>query len=313
MFKSLKLKQFGEHLKQIRLSSGLTQADVGNQARLSRDTIRRIEIGEVVVRFDTLVLLSEIYKRDLLEDLRYFSDSTVLFTYYHRLDELISNNDVDTLRQLREDFVAFSQQYEFDYPIVVQIKQQFELFLDAITALNSESYDTAVDCLIKAMKVTNPAFELEQLLAARYSLFEQRILIVLAQAISRQKDYLLSNQILNFLHGKLIKVSGSSINEMQLIIKILGNLADNYHLMENDKQVKRVAQRGIDYCNENHLIYGLSIFLYRLGIAKFHLKESDYLTPLRQAIVILQVQGMTDLADYYLIITAERYQIKIFD
>lgn len=311
MFKSLKLSQFGKHLRQIRQSSRLTQAEVAKQAGLSRDTIRRIELGEVVVRFDTLVLLSEIYKRDLLDDLRHFSDSTVLFTYYHRLDELIATNDINTLKQLKEDFIAFSRKYETDYPIIIQTTKQFELFLEAITQLISGEYEGSIETLNEAMLITNPSYSLDHLLASKFSLFEQRILVVLAQAISRLKDYKKSNKILHFLYTRLIKVSGSSLNEKQLIIKILGNLADNYHRIENDKKVVQVAQQGIDYCNENHLTYGLSIFLYRLGIAKYHLKEPDYLTPLRQSIIILQVQGMNELADYYLRISKERYRIDI--
>lgn len=311
MFKSLKLKQYGKHLRQIRQSSRLTQAEVARQAGLSRDTIRRIELGEVVVRFDTLVLLSEIYKRDLLDDLRHFSDSTVLFTYYHRLDELIATNDTETLRQLKDDFNEFSHQYETDYPIIIQTKNQFEKFLDGITALNSGQFETSVATLISAMEITNPSFSIDHLKASKYSLFEQRILIVLAQAIARLKDYHQSNKILQLLYNSLSQVSGSSLNEKQLIIKILGNLADNYHRIENDKKVIQVARQGIDYCNEHHLSYGLSIFLYRLGIAKYHLKQSDYLTPLHQSIILLQVLGMDQLADYYLRVTKERYGIEI--
>ena len=313
MFKSLKLVQFGEHIKQIRRNSGLSQAEVAAQAGLSRDTIRRIERGEVVVRFDTLVLLSEIYKRDLLDDLRYFSDSTVLFTYYHRLDELIVTNDIETLSQLRQDFGRFIQQYETDYPIIIQTKNQFESFLEAISALISQQYEASVEILIQAMKFTNPSFDMDDLLSFNYTLFEQRLLIVLAQAISRIGDYKKSNKILHVLYNRMIKLSSVSLNEKQLLVKILVNLADNYHRMENDKQVMKVAQTGIDYCNEHFLMYGLNIFLYRLGIAKFHLKLPDYQAALLHSITILRIQQMNEMADYYVDITKQQYQIDIIE
>ena len=313
MFKSLKLVQFGEHIKQIRRNSGLSQAEVAAQAGLSRDTIRRIERGEVVVRFDTLVLLSEIYKRDLLDDLRYFSDSTVLFTYYHRLDELIVTNDIETLSQLRQDFGRFIQQYETDYPIIIQTKNQFESFLEAISALISQQYEASVEILIQAMKFTNPSFDMDNLLSFKYTLFEQRLLIVLAQAISRIGDYKKSNKILHVLYNRMIKLSSVSLNEKQLLVKILVNLADNYHRMENDKQVMKVAQTGIDYCNEHFLMYGLNIFLYRLGIAKFHLKLPDYQAALLHSITILRIQQMNEMADYYVDITKQQYQIDIIE
>lgn len=313
MFKSLKLVQFGEHIKQIRRNSGLSQAEVAAQAGLSRDTIRRIERGEVVVRFDTLVLLSEIYKRDLLDDLRYFSDSTVLFTYYHRLDELIVTNDIETLSQLRQDFGRFIQQYETDYPIIIQTKNQFESFLEAISALISQQYEASVEILIQAMKFTNPSFDMDDLLSFKYTLFEQRLLIVLAQAISRIGDYKKSNKILHVLYNRMIKLSSVSLNEKQLLVKILINLADNYHRMENDKQVMKVAQTGIDYCNEHFLMYGLNIFLYRLGIAKFHLKLPDYQAALLHSITILRIQQMNEMADYYVDITKQQYQIDIIE
>ena len=313
MFKSLKLVQFGEHIKQIRRNSGLSQAEVAAQAGLSRDTIRRIERGEVVVRFDTLVLLSEIYKRDLLDDLRYFSDSTVLFTYYHRLDELIVTNDIETLSQLRQDFGRFIQQYETDYPIIIQTKNQFESFLEAISALISQQYEASVEILIQAMKFTNPSFDMDDLLSFKYTLFEQRLLIVLAQAISRIGDYKKSNKILHVLYNRMIKLSSVSLNEKQLLVKILVNLADNYHRMENDKQVMKVAQTGIDYCNEHFLMYGLHFFLYRLGIAKFHQKLPDYQVALLHSIMILRIQQMNEMADYYVDITKQQYQIDIIE
>lgn len=309
MFRSLKLSQFGQHIKQIRQSAGLSQAIVADQAGLSRDTIRRIEKGEVVVRFDTLVLLSEIYKRDLLEDLRFFSDSTVLFTYYHRLDELIVSNDIETLSQLRQDFDQFTQQFETDYPIIINIKKQFDRFLDAISALISQQYETSIDILVEAIRYTNPLFDLDDLTSFQYTLFEQRLLIVLAQAVSRIGAYQQSNKILHVLYKRLSKVSGVSLNEKQLLIKILINLADNYHRLENDKQVVKVAQNGINYCNEHFLIYGLHFFLYRLGIAKFHLKKPDYLLPIKQAITTLRIQQMNEMADYYVDITKQQYNI----
>jgi hypothetical protein len=50
-----------------------------------------------------------------------------------------------------------------------------------------------------------------------------------------------------------------------------------------------------------------------LGIAKFHLKLPDYQAALLHSITILRIQQMNEMADYYVDITKQQYQIDIIE
>lgn len=67
----LLLKQFGEHVKKIRLGKGLSQdAVVANSVRITKGTISDIENGKRNFSFTTLIDLSkglELHPRKLLE------------------------------------------------------------------------------------------------------------------------------------------------------------------------------------------------------------------------------------------------------
>lgn len=64
--------RFGQVLKEIRESFNYTQQEVtlllgsnGDIPGLSTETLRRIENGMVIPKFETLELLSSVYKQDL--------------------------------------------------------------------------------------------------------------------------------------------------------------------------------------------------------------------------------------------------------
>ncbi|KKC28553.1 helix-turn-helix protein [Caldanaerobacter subterraneus subsp. pacificus DSM 12653] len=61
------LEAFGEELKNIRKSLGLSQGDVSKHGFINRDTLRKIENGKVLPKQETLELLSHLYKKDLNE------------------------------------------------------------------------------------------------------------------------------------------------------------------------------------------------------------------------------------------------------
>ncbi|WP_132995926.1 helix-turn-helix domain-containing protein [Sporanaerobacter acetigenes] len=59
------LISFGEALRNIRGELALTLDDVSELSGINSETIRRIELGKVIPKFETLELLSLAYKQDL--------------------------------------------------------------------------------------------------------------------------------------------------------------------------------------------------------------------------------------------------------
>lgn len=58
MFESDKIIEFGTHLKNLRLSLGFTQKDVQRLSGLNINSLRKIENGDVLPRYDTIFYLS---------------------------------------------------------------------------------------------------------------------------------------------------------------------------------------------------------------------------------------------------------------
>ena len=103
MFISYNLVEFGDKLKSLRKELGLSQTDIQDNAGVSVDALRRIEKGEVIPRYETLELLSSIYKQDLLELLKSSRNNKLLTEYYDELDHLLAFYDDNKMKLLEED------------------------------------------------------------------------------------------------------------------------------------------------------------------------------------------------------------------
>ena len=66
MFSSYDMKSFGVALRTIRESLNLTRSQVSEHLDMYTDTLRKIELGSVIPRYDSLEMLSQLYKIDIL-------------------------------------------------------------------------------------------------------------------------------------------------------------------------------------------------------------------------------------------------------
>jgi transcriptional regulator with XRE-family HTH domain len=65
------LKRFGYHLRELRLTAGLTQEELANDADIPINQVGRIERGEVNPTLSTLYALSVALKKTLPEFLNF--------------------------------------------------------------------------------------------------------------------------------------------------------------------------------------------------------------------------------------------------
>lgn len=95
------LEAFGEELKNIRKSLGLSQSDVTEQVFISRDTLRKIENGKVIPKQETLDLLSHLYKKDLNELLLKYrlKDYSIFFDIKSSLEKKLESGDFESLKK----------------------------------------------------------------------------------------------------------------------------------------------------------------------------------------------------------------------
>ncbi|HBG00749.1 MAG TPA: hypothetical protein DDW87_04130, partial [Firmicutes bacterium] len=268
MFKSFDLTKFGDHLRRIRASLGYTQEQVARASRLATDTLRRIENGEVVPRYDTLAHLSLTYKKDLLALLASYSNANDLFDLYYRFDDLIVYYDLDAFQQLSQDLEDYMNNKNAKSTLVnIAAAEQFKLMLSGTKKHYSSDNQGEFADFCAAMRISHPGFEPELFDQYKYTEFELRILFMIATSLSHEKAHL-SNDIMLFCLKHLDESKYATLHEKLLRIKIYFNLSYNYHRIDDHQHALDVAAEGIDFCNKNYFSHYLGALLYRKGIAQ---------------------------------------------
>ncbi len=309
MFSSFNLVKLGEHLKNLRISLGYTQREVASIANIATDTLRRIEKGEVVPRYDTIVCLSHAYKRDLLNVLKSYSNANTFFDFYFRFENLVLLNDLSGINQLKSDLKNYMEDNNFMHNLVNNsAAEQFHLMLTGVQKYYASDYLGSFKDFRNAMQISHPTFNIKTFDQFRYTHFELRILFMIATSISRMKPQL-GNDAFLFCLEQLDRSIYASLHEKLLRIKVHFHLSYNYHRTDNHEKAYHSASKGIAFCNEIYSSYCLGALLYRKGIAQLHLDDPSFLNSLQQAINILYIQGADELALRYRDITYKVYGI----
>ncbi len=316
MFRTYNLEFFGKKIKSIRINAELAQIDVYEKTGISTDTLRRLENGMSIPRYDTLKILSEFYKVNLITVLDYNSFETDLLNYYDRLEQFIDHHDLDKLKNLIEDFNLYRQNFIEKDVLIKNEKEliQFELLLDGFRYLYCEDTDVksnAKSCFINSLQVTIPAFKLNDYRKYKYDFFELKILLFLSISLSETDNFDTSNALLDFILQEIKNDPCISNNWNILIVKVYLNLAYNAHRLSNHDDVIQYANLGIQFCKENYLLYSLFQLYYRLGIAQFLSGKMGYRSSLNKAIQLLKIQDSDHLLDYYVQNTYSEYNIDI--
>lgn len=313
MFISYNLEAFGDKLKELRRDLGYSQKDLEKHTGLSSDTLRRIEKGEVIPRYETLELLSSIYKEDLLELLKESRSHKMITEYYDALDDIITTYNDEKMQALEKEIrESFKENREVTFINPNEVIQLL-LLIRGTTLYHSrfESDKTdAKNILLDALRLTQPSFTIQQFMTYKYSFIEIRILLLFAILLAEEKELAQSTKILYFILERL-KKGAPSTYQMFLLIKIYTNICYNYHLEDAHKKVILVAEEALAFCKDMETTHGLNSLYYRKGIAEFNLKNKNYKSSLYRAFFILKLTGKEDLLSIYQRVTKEHYGIEI--
>ena len=316
MMHSYQTKEFGKRLKSIRTGLNLTQQTVSEITGINIDTLRKIEQGYVIPRYDTLEILSIAYKCDLLDVFKNYRGSADLYEIYSLLDKCIVDYNPEGMEAVRKKAADLDEKIYSEIILASEI-ESLKLLIDAVCMLNSSGgkFETehmlaAKENLIASLKKHTPEFEMEKLESCRYSYFDIRILIVLSVIIMRTENSSQSNRILFFLLKITDKSANASLNEKLLVLKIYCNIAYNYYLDDKAEKTIEYAEEGIAFALDNHLMYGLPLLYMRKGIAQMILNIEGYEDSLKKSIYTLDIQGNYKLKQIYLKVLKDKYNIE---
>ena len=302
-------------LRNIRKKSGLSQSGVKDKTGIHEDTLRKLENGLVIPKYETVEILSALYKCDLLKVLENYRTDEYFYQYYRKMDFIISNNEFSLINELITDFKENVKSHPAPSFLVSNIElKQFELFLSAITEYrlkNLNSYKSAEQILLAALKLTINDFQIDTFEALNYNLFEIRILLLYGLVKEMIGERYTSTKILLFVLDYLINDSDSNSEVQILVLKIYTNLSYNYHKEDDNILALKYADEGIEYAIKRSNMSFLSLLFGRKGIAEFRLGCSSYLDSLHKSIHLLEINKQYKLAQVYKNIYYEKYKISL--
>ena len=311
MFESYNMDNFGNYMKNIRKQLKYSQEKVATTTKLSTETLRKIENGYVVPRYDTLERLTRLYKTDLHSAFGYFRSSQALFTLYKKIDELILNYQFQEIQIIEKLLSEVTTNNESEALVENKDILQLTQMIYGITNFYNSKFENAHENFITAFEISSFQFNINTFMNSNYTIIESRILLMISMCEAELGFIEQSNTILNFTLNLISNNDLSSEDGINLILKIYFNLAYNYHTLNKLDNVIHISTEAVEYCNAHNSSYLMHVFFYRRGIAKYMLKKDDYLDDLKKCVSILQITEKKSLLTIYRKITLKKYNITI--
>lgn len=299
------LISFGKALRKIRKDLNLTQNDVSLLSGINSETIRRIENGKVVPRFETLEFLSAIYKQDL--NALFLKHRIKDYSYFHellnRIEGKFDEDEFYTLNiELEKLNTAFNCANNLFYK---NLTKQLILLVQAVISYKGNGDNSgALIKLIDALKITTPSFSLDTYKSFTYSSMEIRILMNIAFVMNRlnnKEEYL-----------EIIEFCVNSVDtDDKIYPKLCHNLAGVYRRNKNFEKALEYSNIGIKSSQENRHLNGLSLLYYGKGIAEYKLNKEEYLESFRTSIYLCKALGQDSLKNTIITNCKEAFNIDL--
>lgn len=303
MFSTYDLKGFSKRLKEIRKSLGYTQENVVLGTGLNSETIRKLENGITIPRYDTIEVLSLFYKVDLQNVLNNYKSSKDLLKYYDLVDYFLTDDNQTSVTETITEFQDFMNNNTNN---LIETKEldQLNLFFKGLALSYSDQFnrsiqEKAIDIYVEAIKACNPNYLFEDWKTYKYNYLELRILFAIASLHGFLRNCELSNELLFFILKSMDESSNAKHYDKLLMIKLFTVISYNYHRIDVHEKALDYAQKGIDYCNKYFLMANLPVLLARKGVAMYYLGIGNFETYLDQSISLLLIQNNTKLVDDY--------------
>jgi len=311
MFEAFDTAAFGKYMKSVRKSLNLTQHDVVNMCNVNVETLRRLEKGLVIPKYDTLEYLSDAYKMDVMSLFSFFRSSEALYNFYNYMDEIIIEYNLEKLASLENEYNEILSDVKLDKIINNTQMDQMALIVRGIKEFSKERYHDCLATFIGTMKLSNKEFEIEKYNQFKYTELDYRILLLIALGLSEVEELEHANEILELILKKFTSTARVNENDKKLLIKVYSNLSYNCHCLDDFERALKFADKGIEYCNKNHTTYGLFLLYYRRGVAKYLLKKRNYRKDFEYCIMLLEMQKNKKLIEVYKQVTKDKYDIDL--
>lgn len=310
------MKNYGKELRKIRKFLKLTQTDVSKISGLSEDTLTNLENGLVIPKYETIEILSHVYKFDLMKMLFYFKNENDILSLYEQLDDSITYNNLAKIKDIHTTLLSLKQNYPIDrliqfsdFDMLIAYTESNVIYLDK--TLPSHTKLKAKNSLIESLSINIPEFSIDKFKLFNYNLLELRMLLLLAQFESESEHFNLSNSIMEFILNKIAHFDTYELVPTKFKLILYFNIAYNYHNLDKHKKVYQYAVEGIKIGQKTDDFANLFFLYYRKGIAEYYLNKPNYEQTLKKSIYILDILGKNDLKKLYIDSTLRNYDVDL--
>lgn len=260
---------FGERLKNIREKLGLTQKQVVDMALIDERTLRRMELGKVIPKLETLEALSVIYKTDLVSAIieSRITDYSMLLQTQRNIDLKLVNEEMSNFENEFKLIDKLLENIENEYYKI--LITQFKFFLYGIRYYKNKEYQNAMDMYINAIKQTLNDFSLDNYKEYSFSLMEIRILMNIALVEDKCEQDEKYEEILKFC------VNQCDENN-EIYPRICHNLAGVYRKKEEYSRALFYDNKGIEICKKNMFADTLAVLYYGKAFVEYRLEKTEY-------------------------------------
>ena len=260
---------FGERLKNIREKLGLTQKQVVDMALIDERTLRRMELGKVIPKLETLEALSVIYKTDLVSAIieSRITDYSMLLQTQRNIDLKLINEEMSNFENEFKLIDKLLENIENEYYKI--LITQFKLFLYGIRYYKNKEYQSALNMYINAIKQTLNDFSLDNYKEYSFSLMEIRILMNIGLVEDKCEQDEKYEEILKFC------VNQCDENN-EIYPRICHNLAGVYRKKEEYSRALLYDNKGIEICKKNMFADTLAVLYYGKAFAEYRLEKTEY-------------------------------------
>ena len=308
--------EIGSVLRSIRKACGFSQVELSRRSGIHEDTLRRIENAFVIPKHETLVVLAEVLKIDVG---MIFILANRNKSITHRLEliteTILDNNPASYEKEVEKLEDLLEEQITTNIVLSNEDIKKTKLYISASRAFLNNHGDElikSVDLLERMLFKQNASrIDLDSLKRLKTTYLDLMILILYGSILGSLNQIDKSTAIFEFCYkkGKALKLDSLIYTKMRL--KLMYNLAYNYHIYDWHEKVIKITREGIALAQKNHLMYHLSQLFYRKGIAEYNLDNNEYLSSLKKSLAIFDVYEQIELKEKYIEITKDVYGIDM--
>lgn len=280
----IKIKEFGNILKNIRLANNLSQEDVEFLAGMSIRSLSRLENGNVKnISIDNLIELSNLYDEDLLDI--YYKN---LFETDYLYEEILNNLGVASIFIEKNQAEILSKKLsiiENDNKLMMgKVKniKLLRLFMDRILNKEVDKFDFKE----RYEEITSTIYNNSNIIDRKYSTIEMRILVNICNDFKEYKSFT-NYEILD----KLSQKCNNSVVKMLIYNSIINRLYIDYR----SKDAIKLITKAINEVTTTKDLEAISMLYYDKFICEFDLGYETYIKSINYSKMCAKLSGLVRL------------------